>query len=86
MHLSVFTKNRKVIHKNFNNFFNKIRKDAYHTSLERTWCIAESEGHAAISKCPKGTSEGRLFLILMRYGNLIVTGVSIKEAIVIMAC
>ena len=79
------SKNREVIHENFNTFLHHVRKYCHHAPLKCGRCVAQPEWHSSICKCAIGTSEGGLFLVFGINMDLVVTGETIKETIVVMA-
>jgi hypothetical protein len=46
--------------------------------------IAQPKGHATVGKCPKRTGKRRLFLIFGVDKDLVISRITIQEAIVIM--
>ena len=59
-----------------------MKKDAQHTPLESSRCIALPKRHATIGKYAKQTYESHFLLILTSNGDLVISRITIEEGIV----
>ena len=58
-----------------------IREYADHVSLKGSGCIAQPKGHARVGQCPKWIGKGRLLLIFGVHKDLVISRITIQEAI-----
>ncbi len=72
-------KDREVIDEDLHNVLDLVRKNRHHTPLERCRSVAQSKGHPTIRIGAIWTCERSLTLVLQMDGNLMVSGIPIKE-------
>ncbi|MED6117683.1 hypothetical protein PIB30_112067, partial [Stylosanthes scabra] len=62
-----------------------VRENGEHTPLKCSWCIAQSKWHSFVCKDSKGAGEGCFFLVSRIHYDLVISRITIKEAVVGMA-
>jgi hypothetical protein len=58
------------------------REYADHASLKSSRCIAQPKRHVRVGKCPKRTGKCCLLLIFRVYKDLVISRITIQEAII----
>jgi len=61
------TMNSKIIHENFYNFGDKVKKNVHYAPLNCGWCITSAKPHPSKNISAKRASECGPFLILKGY-------------------
>ena len=74
-----FSIDGEIVHENFHDFLDHVCKDRHHAPLKRCGSVTKPERHPVISIGSVWASKRGLALIIRVDGNLVLTGIPIKE-------
>ena len=74
-----FSIDGEVVHENFHDLLNHVRENRHHAPLERSGCTTQPEQHPMIGVRSIRACERGLTLVIRVGGDLVITGIPIKE-------